>query len=278
MVGPVSRFARRRIRHTLVVLGVGMIALLLYLVGNLHLWRTRDLSGWMLAAVLAVPLLHHLRNRFPAWLLGNANKWLQFHIYAGWLALFLFFLHLAGHWPRGLNDGLLAVLFLLLSLSGLAGVVIQSWIPPRLAQQAEVVEVKTISHRRRNLEQQVLALLAEVHEHTGSPTLEIYYRQHLADFFADHRDVLSHLIESRTRRVARFRHLDTLNHILGEEDIPYLQRLRKLVYEKMDLDRQWAFQIPLYTWRRFHDPIVYALWLMLLNHIVLVYLFREGTG
>ena len=49
------------------------------------------LSGWLLLGVIVFLVLLNLRKKIPVLPLGSAAAWLQFHIYAGWLAIALFF-------------------------------------------------------------------------------------------------------------------------------------------------------------------------------------------
>jgi len=89
--------------------------------------------GALALFVMAFECLLGVRKKYPASPLGRVQSWLRAHIWLGLLALLLVLYHSGFHWGRGLANWLMW-LFLIVSLSGIAGVVLQSIIPARMTQ------------------------------------------------------------------------------------------------------------------------------------------------
>ena len=75
-------------------------------------------SGWILFGVLAFLVLFSGRKKLPFLPLAPASFWFQLHAVGGFLALFLFWLHVDGMGAKGFYGQVLTVLFYITSLSG----------------------------------------------------------------------------------------------------------------------------------------------------------------
>ena len=57
--------------------------------------------GTIAAAIFLIDALYPLRRRLLSWPLGNAQRWLQFHIYGGALACLFVLIHMGFRLPGG---------------------------------------------------------------------------------------------------------------------------------------------------------------------------------
>jgi hypothetical protein len=74
-----------------------------------------------------------LRKKYPASPAGRLQTWLRAHIWLGLLTIVLVFYHSGFHWGRGLASWLMW-LFVIVTLSGIAGVMLQNYVPARMTQ------------------------------------------------------------------------------------------------------------------------------------------------
>ena len=84
-------------------------------------------------AVIVFECLLSLRKKYPASPIGRVQTWLKAHIWLGLLSLLLILFHTGFHWGRGVS-GLLMWLFLLITLSGIYGLLLQNYLPRRMRE------------------------------------------------------------------------------------------------------------------------------------------------
>ena len=89
--------------------------------------------GSLALAVMIFECLISLRKKYPASPVGRLQTWLRAHVWLGLLTILLVFCHSGFHWGRGLASSLMW-LFVLVTLSGIAGVMLQNYIPVRMSQ------------------------------------------------------------------------------------------------------------------------------------------------
>src|SRR5271154_295772 len=82
--------------------------------------RLSYLSGAVLFVVMVVLTLYNGRKKLPFLpMLGSSESWLQFHIYAGFLTVVLFLVHIRFRLPAGWFESILAWLYVLVTGSGI---------------------------------------------------------------------------------------------------------------------------------------------------------------
>jgi hypothetical protein len=84
-------------------------------------------------ALILLEALLSLRKKFPAFPLGRMSVWLRAHVWLGLLSFLLILCHSGWHWGHGIA-GLLMWLFLIITLSGVWGVVLQHYLPRRMTE------------------------------------------------------------------------------------------------------------------------------------------------
>src|SRR5207249_2990537 len=114
--------ARRRLGPAILLGVVALTAGWLYLV-QIALRPTALWSGLALLAVVLFLAFFNARKKLPFLPLLKASAWMRFHSYAGWFAVALFLLHIQFRVPQGQLEIVLALLFVAVSASGVAGLI-----------------------------------------------------------------------------------------------------------------------------------------------------------
>jgi len=84
--------------------------------------------------VILFECLLSLRKKFPASPMGRVRGWLKAHIWLGLLSFLLILFHTGFQWGQGLGS-LLMWLFVIITISGIYGLVLQQYLPRAMTQQ-----------------------------------------------------------------------------------------------------------------------------------------------
>ncbi|MBI3693808.1 MAG: hypothetical protein HY238_03070 [Acidobacteria bacterium] len=84
-------------------------------------------------AVIVFECLLSLRKKYPASPFGRVQTWLKAHVWLGLLAFLLILFHAGFRWGSGLA-ALLMWLFVIITLSGIWGLALQTYIPRRMTE------------------------------------------------------------------------------------------------------------------------------------------------
>ncbi|MBW8865208.1 MAG: hypothetical protein JF609_09870 [Verrucomicrobia bacterium] len=233
------------------------------------------LTGWVLLAGMFVLTIYNVRKKLPFLPLGKSETWLQIHIYLGFFTTLLFLIHLNFRLPRGGFEITLALLFVLVSGSGMVGLFFSRVLPRRLATRGGEVIFEKIPALRHGLktEAETLALGTEA----KSPVIAEFYAKRLADFFSGPKNFWRHLVESRRAASALVAGLDDLRRFASDADRAKIEKLTALVRQKDGLDYHRSLQLSLRLWLFVHIPLTYGLMIFTVLHIVLVFGFSGGA-
>ncbi len=232
------------------------------------------LTGWGLFAVILFLSVYNGRKKLPFLPLGSSEIWLQLHIYLGLLTGIIFLFHVRFHLPTGWFEGTLAWLYLLVMLSGIFGLIVSRVFPRRLTARGSEVLYEKIPALRHSLRQQVEAIALGGEK--PSATLAEFYARRLNAFFAEPRNLLRHLVESRRPLNSLVAELEDLRRYLDETERGALDQMLALVRQKDTLDYHQALQRTLKLWLFVHLPLTGSLLIFSLVHIALVYAFAGG--
>ena len=150
----ISFSARRRANLAVTVVLLALSWLVLAVL-DVVLYDTAFLSGWTLAGLLVFLSAFNTRKKLPFLAIGTGASGLQFHIYAGIFSAVLFCYHVEFRIPNGALEITLAVLFMIVSASGVVGLVLTRTLPSRLTTRGETV-----------LFDRIPALIAELRQET----------------------------------------------------------------------------------------------------------------
>ncbi len=235
------------------------------------------LTGWAFFGVMLLLTLYNARKKLPFLPLGNSESWLQIHIYGGFFTVVLFLIHLNFRLPTGWFEGTLAWLYLLVTGSGVVGLMLTRILPRRLSTRGGEVIYERIPALRHTLRCEAESLAFSSDSTAKSPALAEFYLRELAMFFSGPRHFWPHLLESRRPLNALLSEMDDLRRYLNESERTTLEKLRQLVRQKDGLDYHRALQSTLKLWLFVHLPLTYSLMMFTLLHIVIVFAFAGGA-
>ena len=104
---------------------------------SILLLDTAFMSGFILAGITLFLALYNVRKKITYPPLIRSSTWLQFHVYVGYLSIFIFLFHIGFRIPNGALEGTLAVLFVSVALSGIIGLFLSRIVPRRLSVRGE---------------------------------------------------------------------------------------------------------------------------------------------
>ena len=271
----ISFSARRRANLAVTVVLLALSWLVLAVL-DVVLYDTAFLSGWTLAGLLVLLSAFNTRKKLPFLALGTGASWLQFHIYAGIFSAVLFCYHVEFRIPNGALEITLAVLFMIVSASGVVGLVLTRTLPPRLTTRGETVLFDRIPALIAELRQETEDLVVQSVEETNTTTVANFYMERLAWFFRGPRHGISHFLLSDRPRRALLEEVVALERYGTSREIEFLEMLSKRIELKSDLDFRYALQAVLKGWLFVHIPATYSLLLLAVVHVIVVHAF-DGT-
>ena len=271
----IQRVARRRLGPAIFATAAILTAVWLRLM-HIALRPAAIWSGLALMAVLLVLTLFNARKKLPFLPLLRAAAWLRFHSYAGWFSVVLFLLHIEFRVPNGQLEVLLAVLFVAVSVSGIAGLILSRTLPPRLTRHGEEVIFERIAALRSELRGRVEKLVVHSIAETESSTLADYYTTRLWNFFDGPRDRWWHVLGSDHPLHARLAHLAELDRYFNDKERAAAAILADCIRAKDNLDFNSACQGLLKGWLFVHIPLTYSLLLVAAVHGFLAWSFTRG--
>ena len=260
---------RRRLVGGCVVVLVAALLLFASVVADAALRTTSYYSGWGLLVIVLVLALFSARKKLSPLPVGTAFAWLQLHTYLGLISVVAFLVHLRWTLPSGALEVTLAVVFLLVAVTGLAGLVLSRILAPRLSRRGDEVIFERIpgfTHSvRRRAEQLVLKSI--------EPTIADFYQRRLAAYFARPRHLVGHLFGSSRGSHSLVAELRALDRYLNQAERETREKLERVILQKDDLDIHYALQAALKYWLFVHIPLTYSLVLLVSLHVLVVYGF-----
>jgi len=263
--------------------GIGAV---LAFVTTLALWQFAQLSqlidtsivtGSVLLSMIAILALLNLRKRFSFLPIGSAVTWLQIHIYVAYMAIFLFVFHIGFRMPSGMIEIMLAILFVLVALSGVVGVLMSRMVPSRLTVRGGNIDFEQIPELRRKIKDRAEAIAFDSIKSTKQSTIADFYVDRLELFFMGSQTFFfNHLLGSRHHVEPLLARMEASRRYLNEEENEIMDRLESDVIEKDTLDFQHTWQWSLKVWLFVHIPISYGLLVLGAFHGLLAFQFLGG--
>jgi hypothetical protein len=233
-------------------------------------------NGWTLLACIVVMMLLTWRKKVVILPFGRVRFWLLVHYYVGFLTIAVFVVHTKYEFPGSLLHWMLWSLFVLVSLSGLAGAIISKVLPPRLEAQGERILFDRIPLFRAQLAEQAEAVARESVLDGNTRSIAKLYGDTLSDFFAGPRNILAHLAASKVPQSRLLGQISAIERYLDAAGKDRLRKICDLVEAKSNLDFHYANGGLLRVWLFVHVPATYALLVAIVVHVVLEYAFTAG--
>jgi hypothetical protein len=233
-------------------------------------------NGWTLFTCIMAMMLLSWRKKVIILPFGRVRFWLLVHYYVGLLTAAVFVVHTKYQLPGSLLHWLLWGLFVVVSLSGLAGLTMSKILPPRLEAQGERILFDRIPLFRAQLAEQAEAIARDSVQDGNTRSIARIYADTLSDFFAGPRNILPHLAASKVPQARILSQLSAIERYLDEAGKARLQEMRDLVEAKSNLDFHYTNGGLLRLWLFVHIPATYALLVAIAVHVVLEYAFAAG--
>lgn len=225
--------------------------------------------GTLAALLFLIDALYPLRRRLMGWPFGTAQRWLQFHIYGGGLAALFVLCHMGFRLPGGQFGWWLLVLSSWTTVTGLAGVYIQKYVPTVLASNLSTEAIyERIPELSARLQSDADKLLVG-----ASDLIQRFYVSDLRTWLGTLTPSWSYVLDARAdrdRRIAPFREMAAY---LPDTDRTRLSDLQAIVGEKIELDIHYSLQRLLRYWIPLHAAPAIVLMALLVVHIGAVLLF-----
>ncbi|MGA1316052.1 MAG: hypothetical protein ACO3YN_03860 [Rubrivivax sp.] len=246
-------------------------------VAALALWRASAVgsgrspavaTGAVLLALVLLLALYGVRRRLPSLPLGRASTWLAVHVIGGLAGVGAYVVHAGAAWPSGAADQALAVLFLVVVVSGVVGHLLQAIVPRRLTRAGSEIIYERIPAEIARLRAQAESTILDAAAACGHDTLGNYYAQSLAWYFDKPRFALQHLLGTAAAQVWEARKLAAVERLLDAQERTHLASIAKLCSAKRAIDVQYALQTLLRRWLLIHAPAASAFMVMAAWHSV----------
>lgn len=235
------------------------------LFGDVRPGSAWGLSYGIVAAVLFVAVFLYALKRRTMRLraLGRAWYYLQFHVYAGALALLLMFMHIGFQVPHGILTWWLWFLSIWTVASGILGIVLQKWIPTLLNSGLE-----TEVHYDRIPELvEDLGTRAEKLVSGADYNIREFYQRNLAPAFAAPRARAIYFLDVSAGIQSKTRHFEHLREVLSPEVQPTVDELQSMYQTKLEIDAHYSLQRALRWWLYLHVPFSVVMLVLLCIHI-----------
>lgn len=281
--GPVGHLVGRTVRALLLASISGGLFWLVWIYAN-GLRDPRYLDGWVLACGMAMQVSFHIAKT-AGLSPKSALRWRRIHIFVGYLVVAAFISHSDFTLPDSGFEWALWMGFVLVTLSGILGTyLIWSLQAKRLID--DNVSYVRIPGLRAELELAFLRAVAEIDQPSAAidlPGLPYdawitdLYTTHLEDFFRGQRNFTAHLIGSQRPLKRLTDAIDNLSRYVDQERQGKLAFIKTLVIEKDRLDFARVSLGLTRGWLFVHVPVTYALIVLTVLHILVVYAFSSGV-
>ena len=256
---------------------------LVWIYGN-GLRDPRYLDGWVLAGGMVLQLCLHVAIK-TAWFSPRSISALRkFHIFIGYLLIAAFVSHSNFTWPDTGFEWALWTGFVLVTLSGIFGTYL-AWSLQAKREIDERTGTDRKSARYAGLAQEVHDVVAMTDPATVGLALPAppddawimdLYTNHLKDFFLGPRNVTAHLLGSRRPLQRLTDEIDNLSRYVDKQAQEKLAAIKALVVEKDRLDFARVHHALTKGWLFVHVPVTYALIVLSVLHVLVVYSYSSG--
>jgi hypothetical protein len=245
----------------------------------------RYLDGWVLAGGAIFQVFFHVASKTAVLSPKSTMRWRKMHIFLGYLLIAAFISHSDFSLPDTGFEWTLWAAFVLVTLSGIFGTYL-AWSLQAKRGIDERVRYDRIPARRAELARDVQAAVTKTDPGAAAiglpaPPYDAWimdlYTTHLQDFFEAQHNFSAHLVGSQ-RPVKRL--IDEIDHLsiyVDQSSQEKLAAIKNLVVEKDRLDCAHVYLGLTKGWLFVHVPVTYALMVMMVLHILVVYAFSSGA-
>ena len=281
--GRARHLISQTVQSLLIVVISGGLFWLVWIYGN-GLRDPRYLDGWVLAGGMSLQLYFHIARKTASLSPTSAMRWRKIHIFLGYLLVAAFILHSDFSLPDTAFEWALSAGFVLVALSGIFGTYL-AWSLQIKRRIDEGIGYDLIPTRRAELARDVHAAVAEFDPAAAAIALPAppydnwimdLYTGHLRDFFQGQCNVTAHLIGSQRPLKRLTDEIDNLSRYVDQQSQEKLAAIKVLVVEKDRLDFTQVYLGLTRAWLFVHVPVTYALIVLTVLHVLVVYAYSSG--
>ena len=239
---------------------------------------------------MSVQLYFHIAIKTASLSPKSAMRWRKIHIFLGYLLIAAFISHSDFSLPDTGFEWALWTGFVLVTLSGIFGAYL-AWSLKAKGRIDESISYDRISALRAELARDVHAAVAETEPAAAADRLAglpayraphdawimDLYTNHLRDFFQGPRNFTAHLIGSQRPLNQLTDEIDKLSRYVDQQSQEKLAAIKNLVVEKDRLDFARVYLGLTKGWLFVHVPVTYALIVLTVLHVLVVYAFSSGA-
>lgn len=266
--------SRRRLSLCLTAIALVAVAAYAWIKASSLAHESFFTGSTLLGAILLLVLLG-VRRRLPVLPLGSVSTWTQVHLYTGIFAAGVYVLHVPDLIGGGVFECALAIVFWLVTASGLYGIYASRTLPKRLTAVEGQHRFDRVVWHRDQIAEKGRELLEELHENSAVRVLGSFYTNYLNPFFESKPSLAYLMVPTGIRRRRLLSGLTELDRYLESNGRATAGRFAALVRRRDDLDYQYALQLRLRIWLVIHCLFSVALVAGGLVHAVMVWRFTE---
>jgi hypothetical protein len=257
---------------------------LVWIYGN-GLRDPRYFDGWVLAGGMSVQLYFHIAIKRASLSPKSAMRWRKIHIFLGYVLAAAFISHSDFALPDTGFEWALWIGFVLVTLSGIFGTYL-AWSLKTKGRIDEAMSYDRIPTRRAELAREVDLAVAETDLDSAQIALPglphdawiiDLYTNHLRDFFQGPRNFPAHFIGSQRPLKRLTDEIDDLSRYVDQQSQEKLAAIKTMVVEKDRLDFARVYLGLTKGWLFVHVPVTYALIVLTVLHILVVYAYSSGV-
>ena len=281
--GSARSFTGQTAKGLLIAATSGGLFWFVWIYGN-GLRDPRYLDGWVLALGMGVQFAFHIAIKTASLPPKSAARWRRIHILIGYLLVAVFVSHSDFSLPDTAFEWALWAGFVLVTLSGIFGTYL-AWSLRAKHGIDERTGYDQIPSRRAELARGIHAAVAHADPAAAAIALPApphdawimdLYSAHLRDFLEGPRNLIAHLIGSQRPLKRLTDEIDNLSQYVDQRSQEKLATIRNLVVEKDRLDFARVHLGLTRAWLFVHVPATYALIVLTLLHILIVYAYSSA--
>jgi hypothetical protein len=238
------------------------------------LGRLKIITGYSLLGIFVFLTLFNLRKRISVLpQLGRAFWWHQAHIILGAMSFLLYILHVDNWWPENGYEQWVAFFYIVVFGSGLLGLLIQTIFPKKMTEIDEEVVFERVPDAVAELKNKAASLVENAVKKYQSETILRLYQEHLSHYFAKPRFTIRYVMGSQTAEFKLQNQIDAASKYCNKDELEVIEELKLITTKKINIDRQYAYQLALKLWLFVHVPAVTGLMILAIWHLLLVNIY-----
>lgn len=245
----------------------------------------RYLDGWLLAAGMILQIYFHVALKTTRLSPKAVARWRAFHVLLGYVLIAAFLSHANFSLPDTGMEWALWLGFCLVAISGIFGTYL-SWSLKARHGITAGFNFDRIPIRRDEIAKEVHAAVTQ----DAAPSHDLplpdlpydvwildLYANHLRDFLQAPRHFTAHLLGAQNPGQRLIDEIEMLSRFVDPSRQEKLAAIKDLVIEKDRLDFARAYLLLTKGWLFVHVPVTYALVVISVLHVVVVYAYSSGA-